>query len=162
MRRRGRRIKPPRLLPTLPDSTPTLSALVDADCSRLWCVMELFVFVRMGGKQSDIALRQIGDVDLHTMASRFDASLAQCYHDLDRQKLLATIESAFGTLRPFNAVVRALFAEKLAAGGFGPPPESHVGTQGKTKASASKYRVAAGASSTAKVAPELPPAHAPA
>jgi hypothetical protein len=77
--------------------------------SRLWCVMELFVFVRMGGQKSDIVLSLLDKVDL----TRFDAGNAQCFLDLDRQKLLAVIESSFGTFDPFNKIVRAIFAGEL-------------------------------------------------
>ncbi len=37
--------------------------------------------------------------------SRFDAAKAECRYDRDRQKLLAVIETSFGTVAPFNQLV---------------------------------------------------------
>ena len=83
--------------------------------SRLWCVMELFVFVRMGGSRDQIAIKLLGDAaDLERSLGRFDAGEARCFVDRDRQKLWAVIETAFGTFGPFNRLVRGVFADKLA------------------------------------------------
>ena len=52
--------------------------------------MELFVFLRMGGRRDDIAVRLLegGDALVRQLA-RFDASKAQCFLNRDRQRLLA-------------------------------------------------------------------------
>ena len=78
--------------------------------------MELFVFLRMGGRRDDIAVRLLegGDALVRQLA-RFDASKAQCFLNRDRQRLLAVIESSFGTCQPFNKLVRAVFSNKIAA-----------------------------------------------
>lgn len=76
---------------------------------RLWCVMELFTFVRMGGTRERIEQRRI-DGAAGTFES-FDANRAQCFLHRDREKLLAVIESTFGDLHPFNQVVRGLLVE---------------------------------------------------
>ena len=83
--------------------------------SRLWCVMELFVFVRMSGQRAEIVVKLLGDAtdDLQTRLARFDAGKARCYLDKDRQGLLAVIEASFGTFDPFNKLVRGIFAEQL-------------------------------------------------
>ena len=79
--------------------------------SRLWCVMELFVFVRMHGKREDIVVRLLGEqtADLKTSLAKFDAARARCFLDKDRQGLLAVIEAAYGTMEPFNTYVREIF-----------------------------------------------------
>ena len=78
--------------------------------TRLWCVMELFVYLRMGGRTQDVAIRFLGDgTDMPLLLSQFDAGKARCYHDRDRQRLLAVIEAGFGTFDPFNKIVRDMF-----------------------------------------------------
>ena len=83
--------------------------------SRLWCVMEMFVFLRMGGQRERMVIHLLhaGD-DLPRMLAQFDAGKARCFLDGDRHKLWAVIEAAFGTFTPFNALVRALLADRLA------------------------------------------------
>ena len=78
--------------------------------TRLWCVMELFVYLRMGGRSQDVAIRFLGDgTDMPLLLSQFDAGKARCYHDRDRQRLLAVIEAGFGTFDPFNKIIRDMF-----------------------------------------------------
>ena len=86
--------------------------------SRLWCVMELFVFIRMGGQHDDIAVRLLeGGDSLVRQLERFDAGKAKCFLNRDRQRLWAVIEASFGTFAPFNKRVRAVFADKIASSG---------------------------------------------
>ena len=40
---------------------------------------------------------------------RIDSAKAECTREVDRQFLLAVIEASFGTLEPFNQVVREIF-----------------------------------------------------
>jgi len=90
-----------------------LLALVgDTYGKRLWCVMELFTFVRMGGEFDRIAvvpLHSDASDDLKDVLKGFDASTAQCYDPADRQHLLAIIESGFGNFTAFNAIVKSIF-----------------------------------------------------
>jgi hypothetical protein len=82
--------------------------------TRLWCVMEIYTFVYMGGQNKNMRVRPLTeDEDLITKLKAFDAGDAQCFLRRDRDKLLAVVEASFGTLRPFNRIVRDLFAEKL-------------------------------------------------
>lgn len=82
--------------------------------TRLWCVMEIYTFVYMGGQNKNMRVRPLTeDEDLITKLKAFDAGDAQCFLSRDRDKLLAVVEASFGTLRPFNRIVRDLFAEKL-------------------------------------------------
>ena len=79
--------------------------------------MELFVFLRMGGQRADMLVKPLGEVEgLATSLAKFDAGKAKCFDPVDRQKLWAVIETAFGTLHPFNAIVRDLLADKLVQG----------------------------------------------
>ena len=84
--------------------------------TRLWCVMEIFTFVQMGGKRDNMPVMPLDDDDA-TLAglARFDAGKAQCFVAADRQKLLAVIEAAFGTFGPFNAIVREIFKGTIQA-----------------------------------------------
>jgi len=83
--------------------------------TRLWCVMEIFVFVQMGGeRERAVILPLTDDPDLLGKLVRFNAGEAQCFLPGDRHKLLATIESSFGTFHPFNKIVRSIFQDKLA------------------------------------------------
>lgn len=75
--------------------------------------MEIYVFVRMGGTTDDMVIKTIGDFDIATLPTNFDANKARCFLNIDRQRLLAVIESSFGTLDPFNKRVRAIMDEKL-------------------------------------------------
>ena len=76
--------------------------------------MELFVFMRMGGKREDIAVRLLEETtNLAVRLTSFDAGAAKCFLDRDRQKLLAVIEATFGTFSPFNKIVRELFKKQL-------------------------------------------------
>ena len=88
---------------------------------RLWCMMELFVFLEMhSGEGDDIDIKFIhADLDdgserseaemVKFFEARFDAfdvSNAQCYDVAQREQLLGIIEAAFGGLAGFNKVLR--------------------------------------------------------
>ena len=79
--------------------------------------MELFVFLRMGGSRDKVIVKLL-DTDevasrLPTLLANFNAANARCYLDADRQKLLAVVESSFGTFQPFNKLVRQIMRQKL-------------------------------------------------
>jgi hypothetical protein len=79
--------------------------------TRLWCAMEIFVFVRMGGKHEDIVVKLLdSDSSLAKNLQEFDAHKAKCSETMDQHTLWAVIESAFGDLVPFNKIVREIFA----------------------------------------------------
>ena len=88
--------------------------------SRLWCAMELWMFVQMGDA-ANIDVRMVVNEneqasDVQRSLSHFDASKAQCLLEDDRHRLLGAIEASFGTSGPFNTLVRKLFAERLDVG----------------------------------------------
>ena len=92
------------------------STFLLADITRLWCVMEVFIFMRIKNvgstsESAKLASQLIkvklldSNADLTRSLSRFDAARAECRYDRDRQKLLAVIEASFGTVAPFNQLV---------------------------------------------------------
>ena len=95
-------------------------------CSRLWCMMEIFTFMRMGGAMDriDVELITHPDQDRVTRAfaakrelmeqlATFDAAKAQCFKQADRQRLLAVIEAGFGNFDEFNQSVRIAFDGRM-------------------------------------------------
>jgi len=78
--------------------------------TRLWCVMELFTFVQMGGHVDRVVVRSVqGNSTIKQALADFHAERAMCYKVEDRQKLLAIIETSFGTFGNFNNLMRGLF-----------------------------------------------------
>lgn len=75
---------------------------------RLWAVMELFIFVQMGGLVEDIEFLRIGE-DAPSIHS-FDATVATCFLKEDADRLFAVVEAGFASLSDFNDEVRNLLA----------------------------------------------------
>ena len=85
----------------------------------------MFIFVRMSGQLSDIDIRlaipaSVAEADASAARrsildslSAFDARRARCLLNGDRHRLLALIETSFGTTAPFSKLVRGIFDEKL-------------------------------------------------
>ena len=83
---------------------------------RLWCVLEVFTFLRMGGEPERISLVPLKGIELSEVRERFtsfDVHDAQCSSEDTTQLLLGVIESGFGDLQTFNSLVRAIFSDKL-------------------------------------------------
>lgn len=94
--------------------------------TRLWCVVELFVFVAMGGKEEDVQLlpvraasgvgegggrrRSTGEAAQLPGFDTFDARKAQCFLEADRERLLTFVEAGFESLDAFNARVCSMLA----------------------------------------------------
>ncbi|CAK0798765.1 unnamed protein product [Prorocentrum cordatum] len=84
--------------------------------SRLWCIMELFIFVHMGGDPKDIELhlllragRKLEDRGMiSAMIESFDAGMCTCANDSDRDRMLEIIHTAYGELDEFNKAVRTI------------------------------------------------------
>ena len=82
--------------------------------ARLWCVMEIFVFMKMGGERGSLRVKLLDETaGLAARLASFDAGKAQTFLDRDRQRLWATIEATFGTFDNFNRLVRVLIASGL-------------------------------------------------
>jgi hypothetical protein len=75
-------------------------------------VVEIFVFVQMGGRREAMIVKPLdaADANLYRSLAKFDAGKAQCFLERDREKLLAVIEASFGTFGPFNRTVRGYLA----------------------------------------------------
>ena len=76
--------------------------------SRLWCCVELFVFVQMGKKSEDITVWQLEASGAPLVCA---ARHAKCSSERDRQALLGAIEASFGELAAFDAEVNAILHE---------------------------------------------------
>lgn len=88
----------------------------DTYVERLWCVVEIFTFLVMGGTRNDITVVPI-DSTAADIAERFRAfkvDQAKCFLAEDKDKLLAAIESAFGLHQRFDALVRTTMADCIA------------------------------------------------
>ena len=82
--------------------------------SRLWCAIELFAFIQMGGTADRIVIRLIAeDPVIATRMLSFSVDTAECSFDSDRQMLLAVIESCFGQLSAFDKQMRRLVQERV-------------------------------------------------
>ena len=100
-------------------------------CTRLWCVMEIFTFMHMGGDLERIEILPLSSAppcqDVKRLSMRgsrdklkaqfagFDAAKAQCFLAKDRQRLLAVVEAGFGDFKEFNTRVRSVFAARVLA-----------------------------------------------
>ena len=78
------------------------------------CVVELFVYLRMGGEKERIRVLELGGVDVRIALNRFDAAKAKCFLQADQERLLAVVESGFGSLEPFNRLIRSIFVDARA------------------------------------------------
>ena len=68
----------------------------------------------MGGEKERIRVLELGGVDVRVALNRFDAGRAKCFLVEDQEKLLAVIESGFGSLAPFNQLIRSVFRDARA------------------------------------------------
>jgi len=86
--------------------------------SRLWCVLELFVYVQMGGSVGVIEFVPVlrsdkdgGYEDLLSISQTFqdfDAADCHCRKEQDKQNILIVISTAFYGVEEFNRLVREM------------------------------------------------------
>jgi len=96
--------------------------------SRLWCLMEIFTFVHMGGDPARISIVKIirrgAEVEdskaIEAALRNFDVARCDCSYAPDKTQLVEVIRTGFGSLQNFNAVLRKLLAES----GFSKHPEA--------------------------------------
>ena len=83
-------------------------------CERLWCVLEVFAFLQMGGKREDIHVMRLQSCDSTTNLSfgDFRVDRSSCALDTDKQRLLGAIEAGFGDLADFNRTIRDIFGSR--------------------------------------------------
>lgn len=91
---------------------------------RLWCIMEIFTFLQMGGEMRNIEIYPLaadenGDAEeamdgFLRQFAEFDTMNAQCFKDSDREHFLGIIEGAFGSTDSFNLEVQKLFTQRVS------------------------------------------------
>merc|ERR1712066_918250 len=87
--------------------------------SRLWCIIELFTFVHMGGQVSNIDVlpllrherREEDRRALATAIATFGAGSCECHNPEDKETMLVMIKTAFSDMEAFNAVVRSILGK---------------------------------------------------
>ena len=91
---------------------------------RLWCVMELFIFLIMGGSETAVDVRLLcNNLDtaereaLIQDLESFDAKQAKCSVQDDEDRMLGAIAGAFGSLEAFSKDVRKTLGSILRRGG---------------------------------------------
>ena len=92
---------------------------------RLWCAVEVFTFVRMGGALERVEITPLATADDLSFET-FAVENTKCFDDQDKAKLLTAIEAAFGAYAPFNTLVRGLLAG--ASGGVTKGPRKRTRT----------------------------------
>jgi hypothetical protein len=85
---------------------------------RLWCLIELFVFVSIhgatAGERLSVKHIQSSGQDPESVGEallNFDATQCQCSDPRDKQRLLDVIESGSGTMDRFNMQVRRMLGD---------------------------------------------------
>lgn len=94
---------------------------------RIWCIVELYTFLKMGGSTDeklqvvpiapDGADGEEGDeAALEATIARcrhFDVTSTKCFDEAQRQALLSVIELGFGSLDTFDSLIRSIVPGKL-------------------------------------------------
>ena len=83
---------------------------------RLWCVVELFTFVHIGGTCDKVTVAHLvregyedEDEDaIQYSIEHFDANQCQCFNNDDKEKMLEIIKAAFIDIGSFHVAVREL------------------------------------------------------
>jgi hypothetical protein len=89
--------------------------------TRLWCLVELFVFVETGGHVEDIDVLSVREdgAQLGVEQITFDVRDATCSSATDTDRLLATIEASFDGADTFNARMYELVGAQARSRGRG-------------------------------------------
>ena len=102
-----------KVLPIFLLTSKTLCVLAGKSyTTRLWCIIEMFTFIRAGGSLDRISVYAF-DPDAAMAVATFDVCKADCTVQHDKQRLLAIVESSFGTFGEFNNTCRRIFLRKL-------------------------------------------------
>merc|ERR1712046_22200 len=82
--------------------------------TRLWCIIELFTFIHIGGTVEDIfILPIIPQSKLRNLVERFDVSKCKCSNPEDFAKIRAIIQAVFEDDWRFNREIRKLLRYTL-------------------------------------------------
>ena len=57
----------------------------------MWCVLEIFVFLEMGGERSKLQINLLDEATLHEVQD-FNAKNARCFTDEDTERLQKVLE----------------------------------------------------------------------
>jgi len=88
----------------------------DTYLKRLWCIIELFVFLQMGGSPKHLELRPLRCEPLtREEAAGFDANLATCFDPNDKQHLLSIVEAGSDGMDTFNKQVQVILSDAFEA-----------------------------------------------
>lgn len=96
---------------------------------RIWCIIELYTFLKMGGSTNErLLVMPIGSTHATSdedeveevlferaidQCRRFDVTATKCFDEAQRQALLSVIELGFGSLETFNSLIRSIVPGKL-------------------------------------------------
>ena len=84
---------------------------------RLWCILEVYLFVQLGGKEEAIIVMPLSDAQtLHSILDRFSVRTARATKTSDRECMLAVIESSFGSLAAFDATIQNILRHRHGDG----------------------------------------------
>jgi hypothetical protein len=88
----------------------------DTYLKRLWCIIELFVFLQMGGSPKHLELRPVCcDPLTREDAACFDANAATCFDPNDKQHLLSIVEAGSDGMDTFNKQVQDILNDAFEA-----------------------------------------------
>ena len=73
---------------------------------RLWCLIEIFVFLEMGGQRSNLEVHLLEDVDV----TNFNAKDARCFTEEDTVRLQKVIAADHAQI---DELVRDIFVHKV-------------------------------------------------
>lgn len=84
--------------------------------SRLWCIVELFTFVHMGGDVSKIRVVMVARKEeeaqdmqaINKSIANFRAEQCSCLFASDKERMISMIMAAFGDMDSFDTAVRAV------------------------------------------------------
>jgi len=79
--------------------------------TRLWCIVEVFVFLAIEGKSENLTIRSLVDASdghgsLRELVEQFDSSKVTCARPEDKDRLLGFVEAGFGDLTTFSQEVQ--------------------------------------------------------
>jgi len=87
--------------------------------TRLWCILELFTYMHLGRAIESIEVELVlregaededGD-DIDAAFENFDVQHCQCTCPEDKHRMFTIIETAYGSMQRFNAVVQSITHE---------------------------------------------------
>ena len=78
-------------------------------------MLELFSFVRAGGELDRIVVKPLDAESVGSTISALDISKADCYLRQDKQRILAIVESSYGSSRQFNRACQKILSMATGA-----------------------------------------------